>query len=85
MVGAAELSACDDAGRSGTAVSVKWADIRRVLTFDPAVARLLDERFLTLPPSRSLTTSYPNLPAGTTIGFITQQATGVVQVPHQRP
>ena len=81
----AEGTMRDHAGRSGTAVSVKWGDIRRVLIFDPVSARVLEERFLTLPPSRSLMPSYPNLPAGATIGFITQQATGVVQGPNQRP
>lgn len=81
----AEGTLRDHAGRSGTAVSIRWADLRRVLIFDPASAQLLEERFITLPPSASWTPSYPKLAAGTTIGFITQQATGVVDGPTQRP
>jgi hypothetical protein len=43
-----------------------------------AFARLLEERFLTLPGTRNVKPSYPRLPAGTMIGFIAQQAVGVV-------
>jgi hypothetical protein len=80
----------DGAGRTGTAVSVDWADARYTVIYEPGTARLLEERVLKLSAAERQTTNgttieQPRGPAGTMLDRITQQASAVVHGRVQRP